>query len=254
MHYKGYLIDLDGTMYLGNEKIPSGTRFISRLQKEKIPFLFLTNNSTKTSEMVAKRLKEAFDIHVTKEHVYTSSLATVDYLKEDGKGKKVYVIGEKGLKKTLFDAGFSYEEEHPDYVVVGLDTDVTYEKVVKAVLAIQKGATFIGTNPDKNIPTERGMLPSAGAIIDFVQSASHVEPIIIGKPESIIMEKALHRLGLEKKEVAMIGDNYATDICAGIHYDMDTLLVLTGFTKESDLLSLPIAPTHVVHTLDEWTI
>ena len=253
MDYKGYLIDLDGTIYRGTEPIPAGKRFVEELQKRKLPFLFVTNNTTKSPETVANRLADEFDIHVAPETVYTATLATIDFMKADGKGKKVYVIGEAGLIDLILAAGFTWEEEVPDYVVVGLDNYLTYEKVVKATLAIQKGATFIGTNPDKNIPTERGLLPGAGSVISFVEIATQTPPIYIGKPEAIIMDKAVEVLGLQKEEVIMVGDNYETDIQAGIRNNIDTLLVLSGFTKEEDVPGLPIPATFVKRSLDEWS-
>ena len=170
--YEGYLIDLDGTIYRGSEPIPAGRRFVEQLQARQIPFLFLTNNTTKTPETVANRLANEFSIHVGPETVYTATLATIDYLNDANKGKKVYVIGEPGLIEPILAAGYVWEEETPDYVVVGLDTDVTYEKFVVATLAIQKGATFIGTNPDKNIPTERGLLPGAGSVIAMIEAST----------------------------------------------------------------------------------
>lgn len=252
MGYKGYLIDLDGTIYLGKKGIPAGKRFVERLQQAGLPFLFLTNNTTKSPKTVQHRLAHEFGINVLEEQVYTATEATVDYMLEQNLGKKVYIIGEAGLKTAIYKAGFIYDEEHPDYVVVGLDTDVTYEKIVVATLAIQKGAHFIGTNPDKNIPNERGLLPGAGSVVAFVESATQQKPVVIGKPESIIMAKALRKLGLNKADVMMVGDNYLTDISAGINFDMDTLLVTTGFTPAEEVPNLPIAPTHVVTSLDEW--
>ena len=225
MDYKGYLIDLDGTIYRGTQPIPAGKRFVEELQKRKLPFLFVTNNTTKSPETVANRLADEFDIHVAPETVYTATLATIDFMKADGKGKKVYVIGEAGLIDLILAAGFTWEEE----------------------------ATFIGTNPDKNIPTERGLLPGAGSVISFVETATQTPPIYIGKPEAIIMDKAVEVLGLQKEEVIMVGDNYETDIQAGIRNNIDTLLVLSGFTKEEDVPGLPIPATYVKQSLDEWS-
>lgn len=250
--YEGYLIDLDGTIYLGSEPIPAGRRFVEQLQARQIPFLFLTNNTTKTPETVANRLANEFSIHVGPETVYTATLATIDYLNDANKGKKVYVIGEPGLIEPILAAGYVWEEETPDYVVVGLDTDVTYEKFVVATLAIQKGATFIGTNPDKNIPTERGLLPGAGSVIAMIEASTQQKAIYIGKPEAIIMEKAVETLGMEKANVLMVGDNYTTDILAGINNGIDTLLVLSGFTQKADVPTLPVPPTYLVDSLDEW--
>ncbi|MDR2465450.1 MAG: TIGR01457 family HAD-type hydrolase [Streptococcaceae bacterium] len=252
MKYKGYLIDLDGTIYLGNQPIPAGKRFVESLQEREIPFLFVTNNTTKSPQTVANRLAKEFDIHVSADVVYTATLATIDYMKDLNLGKSVYVIGEYGLKEEIFRHGFVWNEVDPDYVVVGLDTDLTYEKVVKATLAIQKGAKFIGTNPDLNIPTERGLLPGAGTVVRFVEAATQVSAVYIGKPEATIMEKATQLLGLEKSECLMVGDNYLTDIQAGIQNGIDTLLVTSGFTPAESVPDLPIAPTYVVPSLDEW--
>lgn len=252
MKYSGYLIDMDGTIYLGSEPIPAGKRFVDRLQEKEIPFLFVTNNTTKSPASVQTRLANEFDIHVESKLIYTASLATIDYMKDDAKGKKVYVIGEAGLIDLILDAGFVWEEEKPDYVVVGLDSEVTYEKFTIATLAIQKGATFIGTNSDKNLPNERGLVPGAGALVSLLETATQTEPIYVGKPEAVIMEKALDRIGLSKDEVLMVGDNYETDIRSGINNDIDTLLVLSGFTPKSAVPSLPVAPTYVIDSLDEW--
>lgn len=252
MKYKGYLIDLDGTIYLGKEPIPAGKRFVEALQQKELPFLFVTNNTTRSPETVAQRLAEEFAIHVAPATIYTASLATIDFMKDHGRGNKVFVIGEAGLIDLILAAGFEWDDQNPDYVVVGLDNEVTYEKFVLATLAIQKGATFIGTNPDKNIPTERGLLPGAGSLIAMVETATQTSPIFIGKPEAIIMDKAVAHLGLPKEEVIMVGDNYETDICSGIQNGIDSLLVLSGFTPKSAVPNLPEPPTYVIDSLDEW--
>ncbi|MGX7244226.1 TIGR01457 family HAD-type hydrolase [Enterococcus quebecensis] len=250
--YQGYLIDLDGTIYLGKEVIPAGKRFVERLQELKLPFLFVTNNTTKTPEAVANRLAQEFDIHVSAKTVYTASLATIDYMKEQGKGNRVFVIGESGLVDLILSAGFEWDEEQPDYVVVGLDTDIHYEKFATAALCIRNGATFIGTNPDKSIPTERGLLPGAGSFVSLVQTATQQDPIMIGKPNDIIMNEALKVMNLDKESVIMVGDNYETDIQSGLKNGIDSLLVLSGFTSKSAVESLPEKPTYIVESLDEW--
>ncbi|MDT2604765.1 TIGR01457 family HAD-type hydrolase [Enterococcus dongliensis] len=251
--YKGYLIDLDGTIYRGSEPIPAGRRFVEQLQARQIPFLFLTNNTTKTPGTVADRLANEFSIHVSPETIYTATLATIDYMDDADKGKKVFVIGEPGLIDPILAAGYVWEEKNPDYVVIGLDTNVTYEKFVTATLAIQKGATFIGTNSDKNIPTERGLLPGAGSVIALIEASTQQTAIYIGKPEAIIMDKAVKVLGMEKSDVLMVGDNYTTDILAGINNEIDSLLVLSGYTQKEEVPTLPVPPTHLVDSLDEWT-
>ncbi len=252
-HYKGYLIDLDGTIYLGKEVIPAGKRFVERLQELNLPFLFVTNNTTKVPQAVVDRLAQEFDIHVPIETVYTASLATIDYMMEQKKGKRVYVIGESGLVDLILAAGFIWDEKTPDYVIVGLDTEITYEKFAIAALAIRNGAVFIGTNPDKSIPTERGLLPGAGSFISLVATATQTTPVMIGKPNKIIMNESLKVLGLEKEEVIMVGDNYETDIQSGLQNGIDSLLVLSGFTPKEAVPDLPAKPTYILNSLDEWT-
>lgn len=253
MTYKGYLIDLDGTIYKGKDRIPAGERFIARLQEKKIPYLLVTNNTTRTPEMVQEML-EGFNVKTPLSTIYTATMATVDYMKDMKRGKTAYVIGDVGLKQAIAEAGFVENTENPAYVVVGLDWEVTYEKLAIATLAVQKGALFIGTNPDLNIPTERGLMPGAGSIIKLIEVATRVEPVIIGKPKAIIMNKALEVLGVERSEAIMVGDNYLTDIMAGIKNDIATLLVTTGFTKPEEVATLPVQPDHVLASLDEWDL
>ena len=212
----------------------------------------MTNNTTRTPETVQAMLAEQFNVETPIETIYTATLATVDYLNDKNLGKKVYVIGDVGLKQAIAEAGYVEDTDNPDYVVVGLDWEVDYEKLSIATLAIQKGAHFVGTNPDLNIPTERGLMPGAGSIITLIEVATRVKPVYIGKPNAIIMEKAVEHLGLPRQEVIMVGDNYLTDIRAGIDNGIPTLLVTTGFTKPEEVPGLSIQPDYVLSSLAEW--
>ncbi|HEQ9820467.1 TPA: TIGR01457 family HAD-type hydrolase [Streptococcus pyogenes] len=254
MPYKGYLIDLDGTIYQGKNRIPAGERFIKRLQEKGIPYLLVTNNTTRTPEMVQSMLANQFHVETGIETIYTATMATVDYMNDMNRGKTAYVIGETGLKSAIAAAGYVEELENPAYVVVGLDSQVTYEMLAIATLAIQKGALFIGTNPDLNIPTERGLMPGAGALNALLEAATRVKPVFIGKPNAIIMNKSLEVLGIQRSEAVMVGDNYLTDIMAGIQNDIATILVTTGFTRPEEVSALPIQPDHVLSSLDEWRL
>lgn len=253
MSYQGYLIDLDGTIYMGKDRIPAGERFVAQLQERNLPHLFVTNNTTRTPEQIQTMLSSQFDIETPLSTIYTATMATIDFMKDLDKGNTVYVIGEEGLKSAIADAGYIIDEENPAYVVMGLDWNVTYEKLATATLAIERGATFIGTNPDLNIPTERGLLPGAGSLLALLEAATRVKPLIMGKPEATIMNKALERLGTERHQTLMVGDNYLTDIRAGIDNGFPTLLVLTGFTKKEEVDHLPVAPTYVLDSLDDWS-
>ncbi|GAA5350332.1 TIGR01457 family HAD-type hydrolase [Streptococcus uberis] len=254
MAYKGYLIDLDGTIYKGRERIPAGERFIQRLQEQEIPYLLVTNNTTRTPQMVQDMLAQQFNIQTPLETIYTATMATLDYMKDMNRGQTAYVIGETGLKSAISEAGYIEDKENPAYVVVGLDSQVTYDMLATATLAIAKGALFIGTNPDLNIPTERGLMPGAGSLVALLEAATRVKPVFIGKPNAIIMNKALDILQVERSEAIMVGDNYLTDIMAGIQNDIASLLVTTGFTKAEEVPNLPIQPDYVVASLDEWHI
>ncbi len=249
--YKGYLIDLDGTMYRGEEKIEAASDFVKALQKKNIPYVFVTNNSAKRPEQVADKLL-SMDIPATKASVFTTSMATANYIYDVKKGAKVFVIGEEGLYSALEEKGFTFCDEKPDFVVMGIDREINYEKLAKACLAVREGATFISTNGDVAIPTERGLLPGNGSLTSVVAVSTGVQPTFIGKPESIIMEQALKVIGTAKEDTLMVGDNYQTDITAGIRAGMDTLLVHTGVTSKEHLVTFDIQPTFTVDSLEEW--
>ena len=252
-NYKGYLIDLDGTMYRGTEKIHEAVEFVKRLKEANIPYLFVTNNSSKRKEQVSGKL-EAFGVPCTPDHVFTTSMATASYISNEKQDASVYVIGEEGIRDALTDEGLMIQDDNPDYVVVGIDRSITYEKFAKACIAVRNGATFISTNGDIAIPTERGLLPGNGSLTAVVTVSTEVDPIFIGKPEPIIMEQALAQLGTPKEETLMVGDNYRTDILAGINAGLDTLLVHTGVTTKEHLLSVEKQPEYTALTLDEWQI
>ncbi|MFD1428945.1 TIGR01457 family HAD-type hydrolase [Lacticaseibacillus mingshuiensis] len=258
MTYKGYMIDLDGTVYRGRERIPEARDFILRLQAKQLPFLFLTNNTTKSPQDVCKNLATNHDIFAEPSQVYTPSLATAAWIQEqnggDARGKSVYVIGELGLKQALLDIGLTFNEVDPDYVVVGLDYDVTYHKFELATLAIQRGAFFIGTNADTNLPNERGHVPGAGSVIALVERATQQKAFYIGKPEAIIMRQGLRRMQLNKEDVVMVGDNYHTDIMAGINAGIDTLLVYTGISTKAEVAEEKVQPTHQIDSLADWEV
>ncbi|MFY0805137.1 TIGR01457 family HAD-type hydrolase [Peribacillus frigoritolerans] len=249
--YKGYLIDLDGTMYRGTEQIAEAAGFINDLRKRDIPYLFVTNNSSRTPAQVADKLK-SIGISTEDDQVFTTSMATANYIAEQKKGASVYVVGEEGIIEALKEKGMKLVEEHPDYLVMGIDRGVNYEKLSKACLAVRNGAVFISTNGDIAIPTEQGLLPGNGSLTSVVSVSTQVQPIFIGKPESVIVEQALRVLGVPKEETIVVGDNYDTDILAGINAGIDTLLVHTGVTTKERLKQYKEQPTHVVDTLDLW--
>lgn len=247
--YKLYLIDLDGTIYNGDKKIKYAKEFVDYLNTNNIDYLFLTNNSTRQPKEVAEHLKN-FDIDTSEEHVFTSSDATKIYL--EGKGyKNLYVIGESGLKNTLSSFNQKENEDCVDAVVVGLDRKLSYDKLTIATRAILKGAELIGTNPDTLLPTANGFMPSNGGQVKYLEYATSTPATFIGKPSKIIMESAINLFSYSKDEIVMIGDNYDTDIMAGINGGIDTIHVQTGVTSVEDLESKAHKPTYSIKNLFE---
>lgn len=249
--YRGYLLDLDGTIYRGTECIAEARDFVKELNEREIPYLFVTNNSSRTPAQVAEKLRN-FGVPATENQVFTTSQATANFIFERNPKASIYVIGEEGIRIALEEKGFTLTEENADFVVMGIDRTINYEKLARACLAVRNGATFISTNGDIAIPTERGLLPGNGSLTSVVAVSTQTKPIFIGKPEKIIMEQALKVLGIPKEEVLMVGDYYDTDIMAGMNAGIDTLLVHTGVTTRELLEQYDKQPTYVVDSLKDW--
>ncbi|MGM8365194.1 TIGR01457 family HAD-type hydrolase [Virgibacillus sp. W0181] len=250
-NYKGYLIDLDGTMYRGNERIEAAAEFIEHLNTNNIPYLFVTNNSAYTRSFISDKLNK-MKIPSSPAHVFTSSNATASFIKQRKEKARCFVIGEEGLVRALQDENLTVVEEDCDFVVTGIDRYITYEKLAKACIEIRNGAKFISTNSDTAIPTERGLLPGNGALTSVITVSTGVQPTFIGKPESIIMEEAVLQLKMKKEDIIMVGDNYYTDIQAGIRAGIDTLMVFTGVTQYEELEQIVQKPTYYVRNLADW--
>lgn len=248
--YDGYLIDLDGTMYRGEERIDAAVDFVKRLWHDHLPYMFVTNNASKTREQVARKL-QSYDIPATKDNVLTSGIAAANDLatKPD---RRVYIIGEKGLVEPIREKGMTVDEQSPDVVVIGMDRGLTYEKLATGCRAIQHGAAFISTNADSAVPSESGLLPGNGSLTAVLTAVTGENPKFIGKPEPVMIEQALSSLGTQKARTLMVGDNYETDILAGIRAGIDTLLVHTGVTSPDGLRHYEIQPTYSLNSLAGW--
>ncbi|MBN6186682.1 TIGR01457 family HAD-type hydrolase [Aneurinibacillus sp. BA2021] len=258
--YKGYLLDLDGTVYRGGEVIPEAVIFIEAMKKKNLPYLYVTNNSSLTPEALAHKL-ERMGLPAAPHDFFTSSMAvaaTIEKLeteKETGHPVTVLAIGETGLMTALADAGYTIVDKAPaSYVVVGIDREFSYEKMKQATLAIYGGARFLSTNCDRAIPTEEGLVPGNGALTAAIAYATGVEPTYVGKPEKAIVALALERLGLEAADVLLIGDNLETDIAAGANSGVDTLLVYSGFSQEADIEGAAAKPTYTAWSLHDWSL
>ncbi|MFT9849000.1 TIGR01457 family HAD-type hydrolase [Aneurinibacillus sp. REN35] len=258
--YKGYLLDLDGTIYRGGEVIPEAVTFIEALKEREIPYLYVTNNSSLTPEALANKLS-GMGLDAKPEDFFTSSMAVAETIEKLVSKEKtqapvtVLAIGETGLRTALAEAGYSIVEKAPaSYVVVGIDRQFSYEKMKQATLSIYGGARFLSTNCDRAIPTEEGLVPGNGSLTAAISYATRTEPLYVGKPEEAIITLALERLGLQSDEVLLIGDNLETDIAAGGNSGVDTLLVYSGFSKQADIAGAVVKPTYTAQSLDDWTI
>ncbi|MFS0868393.1 TIGR01457 family HAD-type hydrolase [Paenibacillus xylanilyticus] len=255
---KAYLIDLDGTLYHGKHRIEGADKLIQTLNDQAVPYLFVTNNSSRTPQGVADHLN-GMGIPAEASQVCTSAVAAAEYVAEESPGAKVACIGEEGLLQAIEEAGLLLTEDKPEYVIQGIDREFSYNKLTKALRWINDGAKSIMTNPDLQLPSDDGLTPGAGTIGAAIEAATGVSPTVIGKPSSIIMKSAISRLNLKADEVAVIGDNMRTDIAAGAGAGCETLLVLTGVTTKQNMdghiNATKVRPDHVfddLHNLIEW--
>jgi len=244
----GFICDMDGVLYHGNELLPGVPAFVNWLQTEQKKFLFLTNSSERSPRELCQKLKR-LGLDVGEEHFYTSALATASFLASQHPNGSVYVIGESGLNNALYDAGLTNNDINPDYVVVGESHDYTYERICRAVKLVLKGAKLIGTNPDLTGPVEGGIVPATGALMSPIELATGSKAYYVGKPNPLIMRNALKRIGCRREESVIIGDRMDTDIIAGIESEIETILVLTGVSKETDLQRFAYRPHHVLKDL-----
>lgn len=250
---RGWLIDLDGVIYRGEQLLAGAPEFVAALREEKIPFLFLTNNSSRTPAQYAERLSR-MGIPADLPDFYTSSQATAEYLlREAEPGTAVFVIGMDGIRQALEEAGFRIAQNPSEaaYCVVGYDNRITYHDLAQAARAVFAGAQLIGTNPDPTLPVEDGFIPGAGAILAAVATAAGVTPLVIGKPEPTMLSLALERLGVPAHQAAIVGDRLNTDVAGGLRLGLFTVLVLTGSTRRQDAEHSSIHPHLIVENLGE---
>ena len=246
---KCFVLDMDGTFYLGYSIIDGSLEFIDTLKNQDRDFLFLTNNSSRSGEYYVNKLKN-MDCNVSKDKVFTSGEATAIYLSSKRKGKSVYVLGTEFLKDELSDYNIEIVEDEPDLVVIGYDTTLDYEKMSKVCTLIREGTPFIATHPDFNCPTEDGMIPDIGAILAFIEASTDKRPeLIVGKPHSEVVESLLEKTGCKRDEIAIVGDRLYTDIATGVNHGILSILVLTGETTMKDVESSSIKPDMIFDSL-----
>jgi len=246
------IVDMDGVLYRGQESLPGARELLTYLVAEAVPFILATNNSTLTPGQCAAKLAR-LGMEVTEEHILTSGQAAAHHVARAAPaGARVYAIGEEGLVSALREHGLEVAERDAQFVVVGLDRQLTWDKLKVAALAIRAGATFVGTNPDTTLPTEEGLVPGNGANLAALEAATGVAPLIIGKPQPALLQLAMEKMGVPQEGTAIIGDRLETDILAGKNAGITTVLVLGGIATREELESSPYRPDLVFEGIDHF--
>jgi NagD protein len=241
---KNYLTDMDGVIVWGSTLIPGAAEFVQRLRSRDVPFLIITNNSLYTPRDLQMRL-HFMGLDVPPESIFTSALATAQFLNSQRPGGRAFVIGESGLTTALHDIGYVITDQEPEYVVLGETTTYSFERITRAIRFVMGGSRFIATNPDVMGPGEGGIVPATGAVSALISAATGIQPYVIGKPNPLMMRTALRTLNAHSEESVMIGDRMDTDIIAGIEAGLRTVLVLTGVTRGEQVTRFPYRPTWI---------
>ncbi len=245
---RGFLIDMDGVLYRGTEPIPGAVEVIKEMVKNQVPFLFLTNNSQRTRRDIVTKLRR-IGFPVEEKHVFTSALATAQFVAHQKPNGTAFVIGEGGLLTALHHHSFSIVDSNPDYVIVGEGRTMTLEVIESAVKMIMNGAKLIATNMDPNCPTQDGIRPGCGAIVRMLESATGRTAFSAGKPSPVMFRAARKELDLRTEETVMIGDTMETDILGGVQMGYKTVLVLSGGTRQEDVANFPYQPDLVLPSI-----
>jgi NagD protein len=248
---KNFIIDMDGVLIHGKRIIPGAGEFINRLRDGNRKFLLLTNNPVYTPRDLAHRL-QAIGIQIHENQIFTSALATASFLHNQRPDGKAFVLGESGLTEPIHNIGYVITDINPDYVVLGETLAYNFQMIKKAIRLIHDdGARFIATNPDSSGPSEGGIVPACGAMAALIEKASGIAPLFIGKPNALMMRTALNFMNVHSENTIMVGDRMDTDIIAGVTSGMETILVLSGITKQDDIDKYPYVPTHIKNSVDD---
>ncbi len=245
---RSWLMDMDGVLVHEQSAIPGADRFLARLREKGLPFLVLTNNSMYTRRDLTARLR-TIGLDVPEEAIWTSALATANFLAGQRPGGTAFAIGEAGLTTALHDAGYTLTDKDPDYVVLGETRTYSFERISQAIRHVVRGARFIATNPDPTGPTPDGPLPATGSVAALISRASGVDPYFVGKPNPLMMRSALNAIDAHSESAAMVGDRMDTDVVSGLEAGMHTVLVLTGITSQAEAERFPYRPSRIVDSI-----
>jgi NagD protein len=245
---RSWLMDMDGVLVREEHAIPGANRFLARLREVGLPFLVLTNNSMYTRRDLSARLLTS-GLEVPEDAIWTSALATADFLQSQRPGGTAFAIGEAGLTTALHAVGYTLTEHDPEYVVLGETRTYSFERISHAIRLVAAGARFIATNPDPTGPTPDGPLPATGSVAALISHATGVAPYFVGKPNPLMMRSALNAIDAHSETTAMVGDRMDTDVVSGLEAGMHTVLVLTGSTRRDEAERFPYRPSRIVESI-----
>ena len=250
MAKKNFLIDMDGVLVHGAKMIPGADKFIESLIQDKRKFGILTNNSKYTTRDLAHRLKQS-GLEIDESRIFTSAIATANFLGLQRAGGTAFVIGEVGLAEAIHRQGFVQTSIHPDFVVLGETFSYNLDQITKGIRLINEGSRFIATNPDPSGPSESGIVPATGAMAALIEKVTGKSAFFVGKPNPLMMRTALNHFNMHSEDTYMVGDRMDTDVLAGTSAGMETILVLSGSTKFEDIDQYPYRPKHVLGSVAE---
>jgi len=243
-----WLTDMDGVLVHEGRALPGAGDVIKQWQEAGQRFLVLTNNSIYTPRDLSARLK-ATGLNIPEESIWTSALATADFLRSQKPKGSAFVIGEAGLTTALHEVGYIQTDVNPDYVVLGESRTFSFETLTKAIRLINNGSRFIATNPDATGPSADGVLPATGSVAALISKATGREPYIVGKPNPMMFRSAMNKINAHSESTGMIGDRMDTDIVAGIEAGLHTVLVLTGIADEAEIAKYPFRPNEILNSI-----
>jgi len=246
---KSFVIDMDGVLVRGDRLITGADLFLKRLAAAGRKYLVLTNNSERTPRDLEHRLR-AIGLRIAAGHIYTSALATARFLQDQKPGGTAFVIGEMGLKDALHRVGYVLTDRRADFVVIGDTQNYDHRLITQAIRLVHDGARFIATNPDVTGPSEAGLVPATGSLAALIEKATGRRAYFVGKPNPLMIRTALRQLREHSENAVMVGDRMDTDIVAGIEIGMETILVLTGVTRRSDIDAFPYRPSRIVESVN----
>ena len=239
---------MDGVLWHEGSPIPGAMELIKKWTDSETPFLVLTNNSIYTPRDLSARLR-AGGLDVPESRIYTSALATADFIRSQVPKGTAYVIGEAGLTTAMHEIGYVMTEVNPDFVVLGETRNLSFDNLTKAVRLINNGSRFIATNPDATGPSPEGPLPATGAVAALITKATGKDPYIVGKPNPMMFRSAMRKIKAHSESTAMIGDRMDTDIVAGIEAGLHTILVRTGISDDAEIAKYPFRPTEILNSV-----